>query len=337
MNNAAFLALGPMGFFDLYPVTDLSPVVDVIPPGRFARIAAKVMRRAAAPTIANRLTVPFKPQAHGGPATDADLRIVDKDHRVQYFDVCPPIGQGLLHTLATADCPTQSSAPVCLKLRSTAAHTSIPVFYLPYALNQHRRMTLADKQGVGGVDVFLTDVVDGCSVYVEGTTQNPTVSHLNANAEHSPGLTALPSKANPAALKGDWKHKADHMHNRYQGAPQPKRVTLGVGVQPARRVDYKHYGLRLQADETALEGSLVALQAANRAPATVGGVAVTSIQVIHAAGTIFGHLVLGNWTFYVQRRVLVSLHALHGGPILARQWLIQDVQPFWPAGTGKLA
>ncbi len=340
MDNNTFTAMGAMAFFDRYPVTDLMPVKDVVPPGRFSRLVSTVLRQPAPmPQVKNRLILGFKPQGHGGPATDDDLRVISSDRRIQYFDVCAPAGQGAFQSLTLAQCPANSKTPVCLKLRSRPQHTSIPVYYLPYDLNQHRRMTLVDKQHVGGVELFLTDIVDGCSVYVEGTAANPSVSHLNANKEHAVGNAALPPKTQPVALKADWKHKADHMNNRYQNAPQPKRVAQGANLEQARRVDYKHYGLRLAADETNFVNSLAALQLNGRVPNTVGGIAVAGLDIVHAAGCVFGVHALGTWSFHVQRRVLASLTDA-GGTALAMQWIVRDVQQFWPAGgavSGKAA
>jgi len=339
MNNATFTALGAAQFFGRYPVLDLSPVKDVILPGKFARFKSKFTGEIMPPQQRDRLTLAFKPQALGRLATAADLQTVDQQHRVQYFDIVPPGDQGALHTLTALDCPAESRPPVSIKLRSDAAHTSIPLFYLPYALNCHRRMTLVDKQGVGGAALFLTDPVDGCSVYVEGTRQAPTVSHLNANSEHMAGLADLPPKTQPVQRKADWSHKADHMHNRYAAVAQSKRVAAGAGLTAARRVDYKHYGMRLGADEMGFEASLPALQLAHRAPTTIGGAAVATMELMHAAGTVFGLFFLGHWTFYVQRRALVT-YSDGGGTALGRQWIIRDVQAFWPAavgGTGKAA
>lgn len=339
MDNATFTALGAATFFDRYPVLDLAPVKDVILPSRFARLKARVTGEILPPQQLDRLTLAFKPQAHGGAATAADMQTVDQQRRVQYFDIRPAGDQGAHHTLTPLDCPANSRPPVSIKLRSDAAHTSIPLFYLPYALNCHRRMTLVDKQGIGGTALFLTDPVDGCSVYVEGTRQAPTVSHLNANAEHMAGWNDLPPKAQPVQRKADWKHKADHMQHRYAAAASPKRVVAAAGLTAARRVDYKHYGMRLGADETGFEATLAALQGANRAPTTIGGVVVASMELMHAAGTVFGLRVLGDWTFYVQRRALVT-YSDAGGTALGRQWMIRDVLAFWPAaggGTGKAA
>ena len=340
MNNNTFTGIGATAFFDRYPVTDLLPVKDVIPPGRFARAKAHVLQQPAPmPTVRERLVLGFNPQAHGGPATDADLRVVDQDHRIQYFDIMAPSGQGAFHTLTAPQCPANSRMPVTFKLRTRPRHTSIALYYLPYDLNQHRRMTLADKQGIHSVNFFMTDIVDGCSVYVEGTSAHPTVSHLNANSAHAPGLDALPLKSDPVNLKADWKHKATQMHNRHAAVPAPSRVAANnPGLQAARRVDYKHYGMRFATDEGAFEGTLGALQANGRVPVAIGGSAVTTMQVVHAAGTIYGFRNLANWVFYVQRRALVDLSGAGGA--LGRQWVVRDVQAFWPAAgavTGKAA
>lgn len=332
MDNNTLVALGAFGFFDRYPVPDLLPSIRTVQPSWFARKKASLLNQPQpVPNPKSRLKAPMHQDAGAGAN---DLKVIDSDHRIQFLDVGPPSGNGLYHTLAALDCPGSSRLPVCIRLRSRPAHTSIATYYLPYQLNEHRRVTLVDKQGVGGVDLFLTDIVDGCSVYVEGTRLEPSVTHLNANA------LPLADKANAAQRKADWKAKATQMNNRFQHAAAPKRVAANdPNLVAARRVDYKHYGARVATDEAAFIGTLAALQGANRAPATIGGVAVASMSLIHMAGTIFGTKVLNQWTFYVQRRALVAYDDA-GGTALGMQWMVRDVEQFWPAAgatTGKPA
>jgi hypothetical protein len=346
LNNITFTALGASAFFNQYPVTDLSPLVEVVPFGTFERWSNRAKEKFGAPVTppqqVNRLQVGYKDmQRYGRPATAAEMQTVSGDRRVQFFDIVPKSGAGAHHTLLPVDNPANSLEPVTMKLRSQAAHTSIPMYYLPYDLNHHRRITLVDKQAVGNVSFFMTDVVDGCSIYVEGTSQAPTVSHLNANAEHIPGFVDLPPRTDPANRKADWKHKAQHMNQRFHAvAKAPKAVTAGVNVRSARQLDYKDYGFRVAADEATFVATCGALQAAGRIPAMVGGVAVTSMELFHAAGTVFGvRNVHGQWSFHVQRRALVSLNDAGNVP-LARQWVVLGVDKFWPthgAGLGRLA
>jgi hypothetical protein len=345
LNNITFTALGAQAFFDLYPVTDLSPLVEVVPFGTFERWRNRTKERFGAPVTppqqVNRLQVGYKDMQHyGRPATAAEMQTVSTDRRVQFFDIVPKSGAGAHHTLAAVDSPPNSLEPVTVKLRSQPAHTSIPMYYLPYDLNHHRRITLVDKQAVGNVGFFMTDVVDGCSIYVEGTSQAPTVSHLNANAEHIPGFVDLPSRADPVNRKADWKHKAQHMNQRFNAvAKVPKAVAAGVNVRSARRLDYKDYGFRLGADEANFVATFGALQVAGRLPAMVGGALVAGMDLIHAAGTVFGvRNVHGQWSFHVQRRALVSLVDAGNVP-LAMQWVVRGVDKFWPthgAGLGRL-
>lgn len=332
MDNNTLVALGAVGFFDRFPVPDLMPSLRIVQPSWFARQKAKLLHQTPpVPQPKSRLKSPMHQDPGAGPN---DLKVIDSDHRIQFLDVSAPTGNGLHHSLAALDCPGASRLPVCIRLRSRPAHTSIATYYLPYQLNEHRRVTLVDKQGVGGVDLFLTDIVDGCSVYVEGTREEPTVSHLNANA------LPLAPKAQPVQRKADWHGKTQQMNQRFTNAAPPKRVAANdPNLVAARRVDFKHYGMRFATDEAAFIGTLAALQGANRAPVTVGGVPVATMSLLHTAGTIFGVKVLNQWSFHVQRRALVAYDDAGGHP-LALQWMIRDVQQFWPAAgatTGKAA
>jgi hypothetical protein len=268
-DNTTFTNLGAQRFFNRYPVCDISMLVETVPIqyDKITRFKLEAQRRVfntpyQATQRVDRFVGGYKPVT-GRPARADELQVVDKTHRVHFFDITGPGDRGRLSTVTA----TKSLTPVTFTLRSDPQPGWLPLFYLPYDLNRFRRITLRDKQGVGNVNFFLTDIVDGCSVYIEGTPQNPSVSHINANSVLPTGHAELPSRAQPAERKAAWTTKADHMQQRFDNAAKPTRVVANdPSLSPARKVDYKHYGFRVKQDEDNFEAMLATLQHKSRVP-----------------------------------------------------------------------
>ncbi|MDY7229273.1 hypothetical protein [Hyalangium rubrum] len=256
---------------------------------------------------------------------------------------------------------TANGQPAALLIGS--APTTLPLFHLPYNNNENHRITLLDKQGVGNVRFFITELVDGCSVYVEGTPHLPTVYHINAissRVNHFPKGVSEDQK-----VFFNFQLKSLVMDNRFKtDAAKPKTVANNdPTLIPARKVENQDYMLETKTQRDAFEQTLPALKTANRAPTHVHGQSVDFMEVRSTQGTVFGLRTPGGiWRFYVQQRVLVEyFHRLYAAPAtplqakvwqglrkvqpqgpsapvitpvsLGMQWLIRGVPEFWPGTT----
>jgi hypothetical protein len=354
-NNATFL-VGVRAFFRRYPVTTVAD-------GQIAQAGF----------------APFKPSNKGQYGED-DLEVVEKTNRVVFCDIGTDANAAGQAGVFSPNVGT----PVKVTLQPSNTGTSIPVFYLKYDLNHNRRMTLVDRRSplpmgpappdpwryadnaadIGNVTFFLTDCVDGCSVYVEGTPQNPTVYHINASMTLPPGVNTFPpATASWAKRERCWKLKWQKMDDRFktQGTVVkalgwPGRTAPYPNVQPSSKVESRDYMFLKRSDEVAFEGMLAQLQLQVTVPNQVNGQNVDGMTVVFTQGTIFGIRRNGNWSFWVQKKVLVQYfhHAIiaHGNRtvgqkvtrvftgnrpynsvLLGSQWLVRSLDQFWPVVT----
>jgi len=263
---------------------------------------------------------------------------VSGDARVLYCDIVPL--NSPLYNIHTA----VSREPV--KILISHRNGPIPFFHLPYQDNYNIRLTLKDKQNVGNVNFFLTEIINGCSVYVEGTRQQPTVYHINAIGTKCQFNLFSPHtwSRHPVVRWGKvWsgrdqkgrQKRYNKMDERFARDKQkPKAVRYNVpGLRNARKIEYRHYMTpnHLANGITSQFGNL---QNAPKAPLWVNGIDVESMKFLASEGAVFGVRENGNWKFYVQKRVVVQY--FNDGPpptSLGVQQLILGVEEFWP-GTG---
>jgi hypothetical protein len=294
ITTAKFTALGATAFFAKYPVT---------------RIVIQASRRF------NPVPDATKPPGATRPTTSDDLEVVDKTTRIKYLEALPFVDPNLQALGAFAG-PGQTKT-AALRVANADAGGMLPVFWLPYDLNSNRRITLVDKQGVGNVNLFVTDLVDGCSIYIQGTPNEPTVTHLNANKELPLGLARFPdaSDGSPQAARdrqSAWTHKWNFMDNRFvnEGAA-PKRVAaMDPALVPSRKLEAQHYMLLSQFQRDAFEQTLPNLQALGTLPPTINGLTVDRMETVFTQGTVFGFRTgPGNpWQFHVQRRAMLKFY-----------------------------
>jgi hypothetical protein len=232
--------------------------------------------------------------------------------------------------------------PLCRKpVRVTiGGGVGIPLFHLPYNNDENYRITLNDQQGIGNVNLFLTEFVDGCSVYVEGTRQNPTVYHINAKSTLRAWSVFSPLRVTESLRRAaDWQAKYDRMDDRFKNdGAKPHRVIANVGLSQATKVENHDYMLGPD-QEGPVIGQLATYQAHGRVPLNHKGQTVDRIVILACQGSVFGERDpgAGTWKFYIQKRVLIGLY--HNGTPMALdyQWLILSVEQFWPnAKTGSL-
>jgi hypothetical protein len=266
----------------------------------------------------------------------------------------------------SAGCPT----PVKITLDLNAG--GIPAFYLPYKDNANFRITLdAAGPGAANANFFLTELVDGCSVYVEGTQAKPTCYHINAQSyaqSHNPdSATYLNDLADAAGinlngLNAQQLHdvqfgfKSAHMDHRFwNDGNAPKTVAAGQNLRAATKAEDRDYMIVPGSqNETQFTNGLAALQANFIVPTHAQGKRVHEMDLFGTQGFIFGIRTGVNWKFYVQRKALVEYfhrtHAIkakwnetfHNTPrprySLGMQHIVRDVLQFWPtAKTGRQA
>ena len=316
------------------------------------------------------------PRGAAGPAnvrppTEDDYHYVLKQKRVTYMTAS---------TGSDANAPLISPRQgdnVLATISNAPGIDGIPIYYLPYQTNEHHRITLVPPAGIptppGAPKLFLTDPVDGCSVYVEGTPDAPTVSHLNANKEFPPNIIRMPpmngTPHDQQVRAQSWNVKWGHMDQRFEDNPKPKRVAQAVPALIAGRKLESHDYMFMTEDERLLfSNQRIQLQNEGKVPRQIRGQSVDFIEGSFTQGTVFGVLDAANqWHFYVQRRVIVELYNVSAaaapttgpslkdrvatafghsprpamGPasmvvtktLLGLMWLIRSVNEFWP-GTG---
>ncbi|EPX64539.1 hypothetical protein D187_003275 [Cystobacter fuscus DSM 2262] len=225
-----------------------------------------------------------------------------------------------------------------------------PCFWLPWGGDKTYKVTLVDKRPfkVGGEPkIFLTAAVDGCSVFVEGTEEEPTVYHANAMGQNPSGFDLNTQRY---AVRVD---RSMLMRDRLLAIPEPKRGT-GSGLRVAEGGDYMIDFLqalppqeeqRLK-DEAAqwlrkkkIQPGQGTAQGANGAVRDMG------IQVEAHQGTVFGVKKNKRWSFYYQRRVSMKYSTPKSGRTdLSKtknwntysMWLSAEVVKFWPTGGNEV-
>lgn len=309
VDTAKLTALGARDFFRLYPLTRIALGPVVAPPLGVAALPAQKTR---------------------GDSATSQAAVV-KEARVRRFDIAPDttaFGQIYTH---------HSRKPVKVLISDFGG--SLPLYHLPYNNDENFRITLVDRQGVGNVDFFVTELVDGCSVYVEGTPQAPTVYHLNAiSTKAMPSIWAPWTLTTAGLATATWALKHRTMDARFNTDKQkPKTVRNAVaGLRAATKVENVDY--MIPADAMAsTEARLGEFQGRFLSPLAIAGQSVDSMRFISSQGSVFGARTGGSWKFYIQKRVLVQYFHAGSPAALGLQWVILAVQQFWPSvKTGRI-
>lgn len=210
----------------------------------------------------------------------------------------------------------------------------VPLFYLPYRNDYNIRITLKAKPAepeLRGIHFFVTEPVDGCSVYVEGTRQEPTVYHINAQNTKRKGQGTTGNFAHDSRV---WRTKWRHMDTRFRSEGKNSwTVQRAVGLVQACKVENDDYMIRAPEQMSAY------VRAARDAmPKRIDGRKPDDL-FITTQGTVFGCLEADGWHFYVQRRLQVVYQQTAGqqAPVaLGSVWVPLAVKEFWPTTeTGR--
>jgi hypothetical protein len=358
-DQATFRTKGPLKFFQKYPLTTIgadasfaaiykgttTKIVDVAADGRDP--ANGVVQR----------TIRMQP-----PSDQA--RIVEKDHRIAYCEISLDTGGIAAMSNVQAD---RSRQPVKLQIfADNPTGNRVPVFYLPYQDDSNHRITLHDRSGTANPTFFVTDIVNGCSVYVEGSATKPTVYHLNAKntlpkkkASDFTPVSLMPKYSeNRKLFEKGWDLKWETMDARVRDDAPPPSSVAALASRTTYKVEAPDYQVWPGPPTHAFLASLAQLQAQGRIPRLVGTDTVDELDLQTSEGTVFGVREGLNWRFFVQKKVLVSL--IHHDaknklsnterigkffsgktPLMNRvvgvQWAIRTVDEFYPTqSSGRM-
>lgn len=272
------------------------------------------------------------------------LKIDDAGERVAFMRFTAATGakQGAL----SFDCSTADSTP----LPSRA--TSVPIWWLPWESRHMVKIKLAsaataltDTAGnpLPNPDVFFTAAVSGCSVFVRGQPDAPSVYHGGIDGKLVDGkdgkflVRGVFSKAQFKRVGGStpefWRNVLSGMdYDTTTGDSAQMRPTPGTNKfsptnKPIAEVNTTHYtsdkGTKTTANSRAFEKFLnQQARARNR-----------RIDVVAPWGSVFGLRTGGNWTFYLQQNVLVVYTKLPGGQQVS-DCVVLACTPFSP-GVGE--
>ena len=246
-----------------------------------------------------------------------------------------------------------------------------PAYWLPWQQNEIIRTTLRPSKKAEGAlegvepNFFFTAPLTGCSVFVEGPRDQPTVYHANALSHAGTFDTPLRKQAFLELQRT----KIEEMEARFRGfSTQHEKLSRGeVRTPPGERarettmMDYMSRAHRSDFPQDLVE---VVRKATNGKFSKIE-VAGNKIVVTNIEGTVFGVRDHGEWTFYFQRRVRIS-HLINdykgtvgrqtwgrygfswfwlpdywrwwwqSWKVQNEMWLPLTVTEFWPAGGGQI-
>lgn len=118
---------------------------------------------------------------------------------------------------------------------------SLPVYFLPWQQNAATELTI--PAGGAGPDLFMTSMLSGCTVQVQGTAANPTITHANSRQSYENAYTQEKGVLETAGLL-----TPDQIHNQAEtrgdtactAAINNMLPAVGHGVQSGivRKSDY---------------------------------------------------------------------------------------------------
>jgi hypothetical protein len=202
-------------------------------------------------------------------------------------------------------------------------------------------------------DVFVTSAVNGCSISVRGSREEPTVYHGNAKSlantdgKKSPVELALDGKETDAAgLIALKRQDMERMLRSFEtNDPKLNRLAGAHTTSQSKMLTQSNYQMLvasgMQAPSLKNEANRI-----TKDIATQQGAKAKNIRLASSSGTVFGIRKAGKWTFYYQK--LVKYEHWHDvAPWYAKaNWQRDPAHPagihlvefgeFWPTGPGVL-
>lgn len=251
-------------------------------------------------------TGPLAPRAFlQGVNRVADVRLaqIDAAHLVAHIDLRLGARQeaATVHNLEGGD-------RIYFDASYAAAATHVPVYYLPWdSSGASIRMTIP-VMGTNNPDpsIFFTAAINGCSIFFQGTQQNPTIYHCGGTTDYA--------KSQITEAIGFWQDVVDE----YIGDD----VTQGranLGALHANSVDKAQYvttpGVKSKADVTGAGGAKIksyttktALSYQHLLKAKHGLTKITIEEVSPWACVLGRRDAAGDWSFYLQENASVRYH-----------------------------
>lgn len=202
-------------------------------------------------------------------------------------------------------------------------------------------------------DIFVTSAVNGCSITVRGSQEEPTVYHGNAKSlantdgKKSPVELALDGKETDAAgLIALKRQDMERMLRTFEhNDPKVDRLAGAHATTQSKMLTQSNYQM-LVASGMQAPSLKTDVKRITQDIATQKGAKAKTIRLASSSGTVFGVRKAGKWTFYYQK--LVKYEHWHDvAPWYAKaNWQRDPAQPagihlvefgeFWPTGPGVL-
>lgn len=219
----------------------------------------------------------------------------------------------------------------------------LPVFWLPYRQNNTRKITLRDKRDPATVRregdearAFFTTALNGCTVFIEGTLEEPTVYHLNAGSYAPPGNAADDTQQHDARLQ-----RTAEMERRFDGLRLPsatRQPAKAAGQTPAAAATL--HGGRYTTNYFKTDQHAENVEMAYYIAAAAGLLGVPIDQARVVGEVKFNALVFGfrsrdtnQWEFWFQRRGHVTLEDPTNPYNSLKTYVGREVEKFWPGNT----
>lgn len=250
----------------------------------------------------------------------------------------------------------------------------MPTYWLPWGRNRIirttlRRRSLTTRTGVAKVgitqigvnnpnyapdsndpDFFITSAVNGCTVFIEGPEEQPTIYHGNAigmKDEKGRGPMDLAVTGKGKAAQNLIEQKVMTMQDQFQRLSEgDAKATRGGGVftpQPAKVITQSEYQMLVMEGRIGsgyeLEAKQVTADIAGRE-----GVRTKEVRLKKSQGTVFGLRTGGKWKFYYQKLVCYECFQDVAPKWKLAEWVKNPAKPtdyhvvaageFWPNGPG---
>lgn len=236
---------------------------------------------------------------------------IASQHRVVFADLNP----------GSASAGYRGATVVNFSLNPSAGR--IPVFWLPYKQNETVKLTLVDKRSEGVIRktggqtrLFLTSAVNGCSVFIEGNAQAPTVFHINSGS-----FRATRGAITPDNTRKDRLARTAEQVAKWRATLAPQRQTVqnkspGPSSQTAAVVhgdDYLPNYFQTSPEYQTVLNDAYKQRALNQLGLTPQQVIFPSAQSANAddvrhSGLVFGFKrYTGEWEFWIQERARVHM------------------------------
>jgi hypothetical protein len=189
---------------------------------------------------------------------------------------------------------TDSGGKFRLAVETISKAHSFPIYYLPWASNKVLRLSIPPKgtapAGVPDPDIFFTAGINGCSVFIEGTQQHPTIYHAGTEDK----LGGINSGKFWRNLYREWSATAaaEPKGGKTFGEVKKSQYIKGQGKETDARfqdttrtgVDYEAWIRNAQTD--------------------------IDVTLVQPWGSVFGlRDALGAWTFYLQKNAVVKYYS----------------------------